>query len=105
MAQKVTVLLEDDLDGSKAEGTVAFAYNGTYYEIDLSKKNTAGFEKALQPYIGAARRVKPPARGASKGRSSSGDAAAIRAWAKDNGIEVSERGRIEQSVRDAYYAR
>ena len=56
MAQKVTVALEDDLDGGPAEETVRFAYEGTEYEIDLSKKNAAAFHKQLAPFLEHARK-------------------------------------------------
>jgi hypothetical protein len=50
MAQKVTVTLEDDLDGGPAEETVRFGFGGAEYEIDLSSKNAAGFRKRLAPF-------------------------------------------------------
>ena len=106
MAQKVQILLEDDLDGSKAEQTVSFAVHGKFYEIDLSKKNLAAFDKAISPYVAAARGVKAPSKGAGAGRAAKrNDSAEIRAWAKEHNIEVPDRGRISAEVRDAYYAR
>lgn len=105
MAQKVTVALEDDLDGGPADETVRFGLGGTEYEIDLSKKNAAAFRKELAPFIEHARRAgrgssRRPARTASS-RQRSGD---IRAWAKQQGITVSERGRIPASVVQQYEA-
>ena len=99
MAQKVTVVLEDDLTGGPAEQTVRFAFDGTDYEIDLSAKNAAAFGKQLATYIEHARRAgrapsRRPGRTAA-GRQRSGD---IRAWAKEHGLAVSERGRIPASV-------
>lgn len=110
MAQKVTTTLIDDLDGTPIdEGkgkTVQFGYDGTNYEIDLSDKNADKLREALSDYIASGRRVgrfsgssAKPARTAS-----TEDLGAIREWAKENGHEVSERGRIAQSVKDAYYA-
>jgi hypothetical protein len=106
MAQKIQVLLEDDLDGGKADETVTFGLDGTTYEIDLSKKNAAKLRDALAAYVGAGRRVSGK-RGTSRGgprrgpRTSS-DSADIRAWAKEQGYDVSERGRISAEIRAAY---
>ena len=105
MAQKVTVVLEDDLTGGPAEQTIRFAFEGTDYEIDLNAKNAATFSKQLAPYLAHARRagrVQPrhPGRTAA-GRQRSGD---IRAWAKEHGLAVSERRRIPASVVDQYNA-
>ena len=55
MAQKVTVVLEDDLVGGPAEQTIRFAFEGTDYEIDLNAKNAAKFSKQLAPYLEHAR--------------------------------------------------
>ena len=105
MAQKVTVVLEDDLTGGPAEQIVRFAFEGTDYEIDLSAKNAAKFGKQLAPYLEHARRAgraqaRRPGRTAA-GRHRSGD---IRAWAKEHGVAVSERGRIPASVVEQYEA-
>ena len=106
MAQRVQVVLEDDLDGGKADETVTFGLDGSTYEIDLSKKNAAKLRDALAGYVGAGRRVsgrRGSAGGRARGRGRSAtDSADIRAWAKDNGYEVSERGRISAEVRAAY---
>ena len=105
MAQRVQVVLEDDLDGGKADETVLFGLDGTTYEIDLSKKNAAKLRDALAGYVGSARRVSgrrgAATRARGRGRAAS-DSADIRAWAKDNGYDVSERGRISAEVRAAY---
>lgn len=105
---EVIVTLTDDIDGSKADRTVAFTWAGTAYEIDLSKKNANALEKALAPYVQAARKV----RGQSTTRSrrtatrASGrtDLSAIREWASANGYEVASRGRISQEIQDAYHS-
>ncbi len=113
MAQKVTVVLEDDLSGGPAKQTVRFAVDGTSYEIDLNAKNAAAFGKQLAPYLQHARkagraqprrpgRAQPRRPGrAAAGRQRSGD---IRAWAKEHGLAVSERGRIPASVAEQYHA-
>jgi hypothetical protein len=105
MAQKVTVTLEDDLTGGPADQTVRFAFDGTDYEIDLNAKNAAAFGKQLAPYLEHARKAgraqtRRPGRAAA-GRQRSGD---IRAWAKEHGLAVSERGRIPASVAEQYHA-
>ncbi|HCE59900.1 Lsr2 family protein [Janibacter terrae] len=104
MAQRVQILLEDDLDGGEATETVTFALDGVTYEIDLSDKNAATLRDALAGYIGAGRRVSGRrSSGAPSGsRSNSGELTKIREWARANGHDVSDRGRISQKVRDAY---
>ncbi|HEY7324989.1 MAG TPA: Lsr2 family protein [Streptosporangiaceae bacterium] len=105
MAQRVTVALEDDLDGGPADETLRFAVGGADYEIDLSSKNATAFRKQLAPFVEHARRAgrQQSRRGirTAASRQRSGD---IRAWAKDQGITVSERGRIPASVVDRYQA-
>ena len=105
MAQKITVALEDDIDGGAADETVRFAIGGVDYEIDLSKKNAAAFRRQLAPFLDHARKVgrgarrRPGRSAASRDRSG-----AIRAWAKGQGIAVSDRGRIPVSVVEQYEA-
>jgi Lsr2 len=105
MAQKVTVALEDDLTGGPADETVRFAFDGTDYEIDLNAKNAAAFGKQIAPYVEHARKTgRAPSRRAGRSaanRQRSGD---IRAWAKEHGLAVSERGRIPASVVEQYQA-
>jgi hypothetical protein len=107
MAQRVQVVLEDDLDGGKADETVTFGLDGTTYEIDLSKKNAAKLRDALSGYVGAARRVSGRRGGSGRGRGRGRSVELLgfvvrRAWAKENGYDVSERGRISAEVRAAY---
>jgi hypothetical protein len=103
MAQKITVALEDDLDGGPADQTMRFGLDGAEYEIDLGTGNTAAFRAQLAPFTGRARKAgwgprSRPGRSAS-GRERSG---VIRAWARDQGIAVSDRGRIPASVIEQY---
>jgi hypothetical protein len=103
MAQKITVALKDDLDGGPADETVRFGLGSTEYEIDLSKKNATAFRRQLAPFIEHARKAgrgqrRRPGRTASN-RERSAD---IRAWAKDQGITVSDRGRISASVAEQF---
>jgi Lsr2 len=105
MAQKITVALEDDLDGGPADETVRFGLGGSEYEIDLNNKNAKSFRKQLAPYIEHARKAGRGQRRrtvrTSSARERSGD---IRAWAKAQGIPVSVRGRIPVSVAEQYQA-
>jgi hypothetical protein len=105
MAQKITVALEDDLDGGPADETVRFGIGGAEYEIDLSTKNAKAFRRQLTPFIEHARKTsRGPRRRPGRTASSRERSADIRAWAKDRGITVSERGRISASVAEQYDA-
>jgi len=105
MAQKVNIVLVDDVDGSEATETVTFGLDGTTYEIDLNDKNAAKLRDALSGYVGHARKVgRAPSRG-RKAAATSGDGASakeIRDWARGNGYDVPERGRVSADVREAY---
>jgi hypothetical protein len=122
MAQKVQVILVDDVDGGEADETVSFALDGVSYEIDVSESNAQALRDALAPWLGHARRVggrsgggggraRSGGSGAAKasGRSSGGsngtaraDLSAIRQWARENGFQVSDRGRVSSEVMTAY---
>ena len=110
MAQRVNVVLVDDIDGSDATETVSFALDGVDYEIDLSDEHAEEIREAVSLYIGHARRT--GGRRRSNRRASSGagadsagaSAADIRAWARENGWDVPERGRVSAEVREAYAA-
>jgi hypothetical protein len=105
MAQKVTVALEDDLTGGPAAETLRFALDGTAYEIDLNAKNGTAFRKQLAPYMEHARKTgRAPARRAGRAASSRQRSGDIRAWAKEQGLAVSDRGRIPAGVAEQYHA-
>jgi Lsr2 len=105
MATKITVALEDDLDGGPAVETVRFAVGGAEYEIDLNKKNAAAFRKQLAPFVEHARRAgRGPRRRAGRSAAGRERGAAIRAWAAEQGIAVSARGRIPADVIERYDA-
>ena len=114
MAQRVITQLVSDLSGNEVvEGngeTVEFSYRGTNYTIDLTDKEAAGFDKAVAMYIQHATKVSSPRKrttassNASGAPRSKGELQNIRAWARENGYEVSERGRIKAQVVDAYHA-
>ena len=106
MAQKITTLYIDDLDGGEAEGTVRFGLDGTEYEIDLNAKHTAELRAALGNYVGHARKAGAAGRRTPRGRQASGatDTPKIRAWAKGQGIDIKERGRVPAEVVEKYKA-
>jgi hypothetical protein len=106
MAQKIHIVLEDDLDGSAAVETVTFGLDGTSYEIDLNKKNAAALRDALSVYVGHGRKVgNAPRRGRKASAPVSGTSAReIRDWARSNGLSVPDRGRVSAEVREAFDA-
>jgi Lsr2 len=115
MAQQVSVKLVDDLDGSDAAGTVSFGLDGRVYEIDLSDDNAAVLRDSLASFIAAARKSGGSAAAGSRALKMTAivgprpqplpeQTAAIRAWARQNGHQVSDRGRIAKTVVDAFHA-
>jgi Spy/CpxP family protein refolding chaperone len=105
MARNVQVVVSDDLDGSDGAETVTFGLDGVSYEIDLAEKNQAKFEKAFEPYVQAARRISRSRRTSSARTTGPRiDRAVVRAWAKEQGLHVSERGRIRVVVMQQYEA-
>ncbi len=115
MAERVTVELVDDLDGSVADETVHFTWEGKPLVIDLNKKNADKLRKAIEPFVAKARSdgaVHAPAArrrlsGGSSGKRQNDSGAAtsvIRAWARENGIEVPDRGRLKPDVLQAWEA-
>ncbi len=103
MAQKIQTLFIDDIDGSAAEGTVRFGLDGTEYEIDLNAEHAQDLRDALARYAGAARRVggaaRRPARSNGRGASANGlNTTEVREWAKAQGIDVKDRGRVSAEL-------
>lgn len=111
----------DDVDGSEADETFTFEFDGQSYEIDLTTKHAEQLERAFQlldPFVdhvrrvptsprrprGATRRRKAPVKRAVKSAISSYDARAVRAWAWENGIELGNRGRIAANIVDKWRA-
>ncbi|MGH3940795.1 MAG: histone-like nucleoid-structuring protein Lsr2 [Pseudonocardiaceae bacterium] len=112
MAQKVTVEIVDDLDGSRAEETVEFGIDGVSYVIDLSSGNAGKLRDSIADYVANARKAGGRRKGSVSPRRSPGAGrasvdreqnAAIREWARKNGYNVSDRGRIPAEVLDAYH--
>jgi len=107
LARTTIVQLIDDIDGSKAAETVRFAVDGRTYEIDLSTEHAEGLRHSLAQFVAVARQAgrvdASSRRGQSRhGRPPGGDSSAVRAWAKENGVPVSPRGRVPQAVVDQY---
>ena len=103
MSSKVIVILEDDVDGSKASETITFAIDGAEYEIDLNTQNAQKLRDALEGYVSKARKVSGRTRRTSKSFNDV-DSSAVRKWAAANQIELSKRGRIPQDVVSQYRA-
>ena len=111
MAQRVNVVLEDDIDKTDAAETVTFGLDGVQYEIDLSERNADKLRDALSLYIahgrrngGGRRRGSGAGRQTSTAKAAGPSAADIRAWARENGFAVPDRGRVSAEVREAYAA-
>ena len=104
MAQKVNVIVTDDLDGSENAETVSFGFEGKTYEVDLAKKNRAKLEKALAPFIEAGRKTSVPRRSRAAANGSGPDRAVVRTWARSQGIQMSDRGRISAATMAKYQA-
>jgi hypothetical protein len=112
MAQVREVRLVDDLDGATAAETIEFGIDGKRYEIDLSTGNAGKLREAIASYVVAARRSPRTRRGSAASTSGSGAAStvadreqnqAIREWARKQGMQVSERGRIPAEVLEKYH--
>lgn len=112
MAQKVTVQLVDDVDGSVADSTVEFGLDGVNYTIDLSEQNASKLRDSLAAYVSSARRLGGRKRAPAKGKAGQPSSAptqadrernqAIREWAREQGMQVSDRGRIPADIVEAY---
>ena len=117
MAQRI--VLVDDLDGTDGAETVGFALDGVSYEIDLNDKNATRFRESFAEYVQHARRTAgrstrkvgtsngaavPSVNGRKRKKSSSADTKTVRAWAGEQGLEMSGRGRIPQHIEEAYAA-
>jgi hypothetical protein len=103
MAHKIQTLFIDDIDGGEAEGTVRFGLDGTDYEIDLSAAHSKALRKVAAKYIAAGRKVSGPARRRGQGGGRKYSAAGpspseVREWAKAQGIEVRDRGRVPSEL-------
>ncbi|KUM39029.1 Lsr2 family protein [Arthrobacter sp. EpRS71] len=109
MAKETKIIIRDDLDGTEGASSYTFAWGKDQYEIDLSDANAKEFEDVLSKYIDAAAKVtarlprEAGSRSASSGPSKE-ELKKMRIWARENGMNVSGRGRVSQKVQDAYKA-
>ncbi len=108
MAQKITTLFIDDIDGGEAEGTVRFGLDGTEFEIDLNNKHSEELRKALEKYVTHARKIGGTTRRAASVRGgrkpNTVDTVAVRAWARENGYDIKDRGRVPADLVEKYQA-
>ena len=105
MAQRINIVLVDDIDGSEASQTVNFGLDGASYEIDLNDANAAALRDALSGYVGHARKVTGASRrGPRRSAGGASNTKAVRAWAKGQGLTVSERGRTSAEGQKGYAA-
>ena len=105
MAKKTHIELVDDIDGSKADETIAFSIDGAHYEIDLSAENAEKIRAEIGEWAEKGTRVaRKKARRASAPSSSSEKNARIRQWAKDRGMDVADRGALPKTIIDEYEA-
>jgi len=100
MAQKITTLFIDDIDGGAADGTVRFSLDGIDYEIDLSAEHSDEMRKALANYIEHARRVG----GRRRVTAPPVNTTEIRNWARENGFDIKDRGRVPADLVAKYQA-
>lgn len=113
MVKQIIHKLVDDLDGGDADETVKFALDGVQYEIDLSNKNAEKLRDAFAPYVASGTKVGRggvvvggrAARGRGGAIADREQNRAIRAWAKKEGRDISDRGRIPQEIVDEYHAK
>ena len=106
MAQRVQVQLLDDITGEEASETVTFGLDGVLYEIDLTAENANRLREDLSIYLDKGRKVRGRA-GSFQQRSkavSRDETHRIREWAEKNGYSPSSRGRISNSIIEAYQA-
>lgn len=121
MAQRVEILLVDDVDGSEATQTVRFGLDGMEFEIDLNDAHADEMRSAIDKFVNAGRRKGGTRRAAGRPKASAGKTVvasprpskttqvpasleAVRAWARANGHNISDRGRIARSVMEAFEA-
>jgi hypothetical protein len=105
MAQKIQTLFIDDIDGGEAEGTIRFGLDGSEYEIDLSTRHSSELRSALDKYVSHARKLggttrRSTTRGGQK--SSAIDTVAVRAWARQSGYDIKDRGRVPADLVAKY---
>jgi len=107
MAQRLEVRLTDDLSGTEIRPgkgeTVIFSLDGKSYEIDLTAKNASLLRKALRPYIEAGRPIKRSRRRPVRTKVGA-DTRTVKRWARANGYQVRDRGRVPKEILAAFEA-
>ncbi len=107
MVQRVEVRLIDDLSGREIPSgkgeTVTFSLDGKSYEIDLTAKNATVLRKALQPYVDAGRPIRGSRRRPIRTKVSA-DTRTVKEWARANGYQVRDRGRVPNEILAAFEA-
>ena len=104
MAQKISIQLIDDIDGTDAAESVSFALDGQSYVIDLSETNASKLRNALAPYVAHAQRDIKGRSSRGRGSRTGSTASDIRAWARSAGYDVPDRGRVSAEIKAAYDA-
>jgi hypothetical protein len=105
MAQRVQVQLLDDITGEEAAETITFGLDGVMYEIDLTEQNARQLRDELGVYVEKGRKVRGRSTAQRQSKTSARDESRrIREWAAKNGYSPSSRGRISQSIVEAYQA-
>ncbi|APQ42109.1 Lsr2-like DNA bridging protein [Mycobacterium phage Estes] len=123
MARQMIVKMTDDFDReTPADEVIEFGWEGFDYILDLTTEHADEFRALIQPYVDAAHgKLKQPKRPRRKqdllpgpvpspaANSPSSDAKQkrergrqIRAWARDNGYQVSARGVLPAEIEEAY---
>jgi Lsr2 len=107
VVQRIEVRLTDDLTGRDipvGKGkTVAFSLDGRIYEIDLTTKNAAALRTVLRPYIDAGRTVNRARRRPTRTKITA-DTRSVKEWARANGHQVRDRGRVPSEIVAAFEA-
>lgn len=112
MAERIVRQLIDDIDGTEIPDgggeRIEFSVRGVSYQIDLSTANVAKLDKALKPFVAGAMKVggsrSRRTKASTNGKASKEHLTAIREWARKNGHDVSDRGRIKAEVVEAFDA-
>ncbi|MFG2586134.1 histone-like nucleoid-structuring protein Lsr2 [Streptomyces malaysiensis] len=107
MAQKIVTVYSDDLTGAESDevSTHRFSLNGVNYEIDLIPENYDKLDAALRPFMETGRKLgRTKESGHRRGTADGPRADEVRAWARENGYEVNDRGRVPQEIQDAFAA-
>lgn len=107
MAQRVVTLFTDDISGEQGDeiDTHTFSIDGVSYEIDLGPDNYDKFLEAMGPFVKAGRKVGGTRKGGARRRQTTGpEPTKVREWAKSQGLEVNERGRVPRDIVEKYQA-